>query len=103
MIHRTASVCALPSMFKHLIYQCFYDDKIDIPNYQEQLENIKSHLKSLHNLEFHIMLCKINKKNNSYKLLEQRWNNKERKLSNEVLNLIKNYNIMDFDCRYLEV
>lgn len=99
LIHRTASVCALPGKDKHVIYQCFNSGNLNVNYYRTEFENLKSKLNPKTKLKFHLHICNIKSNSPKYDELVRRWEeDKERKLSSEVIDLLRTEQIFAFEC-----
>jgi hypothetical protein len=94
LIHRVASACKIDKKQTHVVYLGFDLNKTKIDYYQE---NIISFSKLLGDeIKIHLICFEIDKLDEQ-KRLELKWDNKERYLSNEVINGITNNTLMKFN------
>ncbi len=103
LVHRTASACALPGQDRHVVYQCFNTGTLDIGYYKDELKKMASLLNSSKKINFYLLECDIQYSNKAFEKLLVRWDKGERKLAKKVLPLIRNHEIMKFNCKFLNI
>ena len=93
MIHRLASACYLKVKNRILVYQLFDMDETKIRKYLSDL----AELRQLVCINFDCFLINIPMiKSDSYAILQQRWDKGKRKMSEDVLKVIKDNNLIKY-------
>ncbi|MGV7223183.1 MAG: DUF6946 family protein [Nitrospinales bacterium] len=93
LIHRLASVCHLKVKNRILVYQLFDSDDVKMGGYLSDL----SKLKQIMSFNFDCFLINIPIiKSDSYAVLQRRWDNRERKMSEDVLKVVRDEDLIHF-------
>jgi hypothetical protein len=93
MIHRLASACYPKVKNRMLIYQLFDVDEARMRKYSSEL----SELKQIVGINFDCFLINMPIiRSDSYAILQQRWDKGERKMSDDVLKIIKDDHLIEY-------